>query len=70
MKLNYIKLGPKQRHLVIPVGYREVDPLEHIWPGDLCANIHQAIWQPIEESDIGLSVEESCIDHVIRKIVS
>ena len=58
------KIGLKGRHIEIPEGWRRV---EHgpIIDGDKVANIYSAVWEHIDDDDIGMDAQE--YELVIRK---
>jgi len=62
---NYVKVGPKGRHLEIPKGWRLLKSHEMIKINDKVANIYKAYWMPVEPTDVEFTAGE--YDFVIRE---
>jgi hypothetical protein len=66
---NFVKVGPKNRHLEILNGYYLVTT-GTFKKGDLCANIYKAAWEHIDEEDYKNNLSVEIYDFVIRKNIN
>ncbi len=63
---NFIKVGSKDKHLKILDGYYLVKD-GFIKKGDLCANIYEVNWEPVDECEHETQSLVSDYYFVIRK---
>lgn len=64
---NVIKIGAKQRHLLIPSGYRLLFENEKVKQGDMAANLYKIHWEYILSDEVGLpahAVGDFCITKI------
>ena len=64
--MTTVLCGEKKRHLVVPYGWRKLEPEEEVIIGDKVANIREVRWMDADNDDIGFTAE-IVGDHVIRK---
>jgi hypothetical protein len=64
--MGKVLVGPKKRHLEIPHGFKLIVDVP-MKEGDLCADLLNIKWTPIENDDVGVLPWQ---DYVIRQIAA
>jgi len=65
---NVIKVGDKEKHVMIPDDYELVirSDLEYVKEGDKFLNLFNNRWDDVESDDIGMPTSQ--FDFLIRKV--
>jgi hypothetical protein len=64
-----LKIGDKGRHIIMPDGFRLMDPDEKVVPGCMVANLYTAEWEQPDEMDFD-EAALFCGDVVVIKIAN